>query len=64
MGFGMNGMLLIANVLLVIFQCDPVTAAFKPMESMTAQCMDAKFAQLAPAILVCLSVYLDHTFND
>ncbi|KAF1352735.1 hypothetical protein EJ07DRAFT_35695, partial [Lizonia empirigonia] len=51
MGFGMNGMLLIANVLLVVFQCDPVTAAFKPIERMTAQCMDAEFAQLAPAVL-------------
>ena len=52
MGFGMDGMLLIFNILIIVFRCKPVTAAFRPTERMTAQCMDAGFALFAPAVLV------------
>ncbi|KAJ8107948.1 hypothetical protein OPT61_g8517 [Boeremia exigua] len=51
MGFGMNGMLLIFNVLIIVFRCKPVSAAFRPMEGMNSQCMDSGFALFAPAIL-------------
>ena len=52
MGFGMNGMLLIFDSLLIVFQCKPITAAFRPAERMTAHCMDRVFALFTPAVLV------------
>jgi hypothetical protein len=57
MGFGMDGMLLIFNVLIIVFRCRPITAAFKPAERMTAQCMYVGFALFAPAILVGAELY-------
>ena len=52
MGIGMGGMLLIFNVLIIVFQCQPITAAFHPMERLTAQCMNTRFVAFAPAVLV------------
>ncbi|KZM28499.1 uncharacterized protein EKO05_0006000 [Ascochyta rabiei] len=51
MGFGMNFMVLIIDLLLVVFQCNPITAAFKPAQHLTAQCMDRRLAFYAPAVL-------------
>ncbi|KAF2626215.1 hypothetical protein BU25DRAFT_103706 [Macroventuria anomochaeta] len=51
LGFGVNGMLIILNMLIIVFRCKPITAAFRPMERMTAQCMDTEFVVFAPAVL-------------
>jgi hypothetical protein len=52
MGMGMGGMLLVFNVLIIVFQCQPITAAFRPIERLTAQCMHTGFATFTPAVLV------------
>lgn len=52
MGIGMGGMLLTFNVLIIVFQCQPITAAFRPLERLTAQCMHTGFSTFAPAVLV------------
>lgn len=52
LGFGMDGMLLIFNILIIVFRCKPITANFRPMERITAQCMDSGFALFTPAALV------------
>ncbi|KAF1931427.1 uncharacterized protein M421DRAFT_56495, partial [Didymella exigua CBS 183.55] len=50
-GLGMDGMLLIFNILIIVFRCKPVTANFRPIERMTAQCMDSGFAFFGLAAL-------------
>ncbi|XPS69626.1 hypothetical protein M3J09_001888 [Ascochyta lentis] len=52
MGFGLNIMLLIIDVLLIVFQCKPIAATFEPLQRLTAQCMDQEFGLYAPAVLV------------
>jgi hypothetical protein len=53
LGLGSDVMLLIFNILVIVFRCKPITASFRPMERLTAQCMDSGFALFAPAALVC-----------
>ena len=52
LGFGADVMLLIFNILIIVFRCQPTTANFRPLGRLTAQCMDSSFALFAPAAMV------------
>ncbi|KAF3006509.1 hypothetical protein E8E13_004952 [Curvularia kusanoi] len=51
MGFGLDGMLLIFNTSITVFRCKPITASSRPLERITAQCMDSRIALFAPVTL-------------
>ena len=51
-GFGLNIGLLIINLLIIVFQCIPVSAALTIKGRLTAQCMNQHFVLMAPAVVV------------
>ncbi|KAJ4332778.1 hypothetical protein N0V87_008136 [Didymella glomerata] len=51
LGLGADVMLLVFNILIIVFRCQPTTANFRPGERLAAQCMDSGFALFAPAAL-------------
>ena len=51
-GFGLNTGLLIINLLIIVFQCIPVSAALTIKGRLTAQCMNQHFVLMAPAVVV------------
>lgn len=57
LGFGLNIGLLVINILLIVFQCIPVAAAFDPLKRLAgAECMNRYYVLLAPSTVVCLEL--------
>ena len=52
MGFGLNISLLLINLLIIVFQCLPVSAALTTQGRLTGQCMNQYFVLMAPAVVV------------
>lgn len=54
-GCGLNVNICLINLLLIIFQCTPVAAAFDPlMQLRGAECMNRYYVLLAPSTVVSL----------
>jgi hypothetical protein len=51
-GFGINTGSLVINILIIVFQCIPVSAALSTVARLTASCMDRNFVFVAPAVIV------------
>jgi hypothetical protein len=51
-GFGLNAGLLFTNLLLIVFQCIPVSAALTLTGRLTGECMNQHFVLMAPAVFV------------
>jgi hypothetical protein len=52
-GFGLNIGLLFINILLLVFQCIPVSAALSVLGRLKAECMNQDFTLYGPATVVC-----------
>ncbi|RMZ74484.1 integral membrane [Pyrenophora seminiperda CCB06] len=58
-GFGLNVGSLIVNLLILVFQCIPVSAALHILARLRATCMDRNFVLIAPAVVnVLLDIYV------
>ncbi|KAF1911462.1 hypothetical protein BDU57DRAFT_461805 [Ampelomyces quisqualis] len=58
-GFGLNMCSFLYALLIVVFQCTPVTAALKTLARLTAQCTDRQFVLYTPAVInVILDIYI------
>jgi hypothetical protein len=51
-GFGINTGSLLINILIIVFQCIPISAALSTVARLTARCMDRNFVFIAPAVVV------------
>lgn len=51
-GFGLNVGLLCINLMIIVFQCIPVSAALTIKGRLTGQCMKQHFVLMAPAVIV------------
>jgi hypothetical protein len=53
LGFGLNIGLLLINLLLIVFQCIPVAAAYNPLMRLRgAECMNRYYILMAPSTVV------------
>jgi hypothetical protein len=55
-GFGLNFGALIVGLLILVFQCIPVSAALNPLRRLKALCMDRYFMLFAPAAVVSVRI--------
>jgi hypothetical protein len=54
-GFGINTGLLLINILIIVFQCKPISAALSTMARLTANCVDGDFVFVTPDVVVSIS---------
>jgi hypothetical protein len=63
-GFGINTGSLLINILIIVFQCVPISAALSTAARLTARCMDRNFVFIAPAVVVSAFVSLKLVRTD
>jgi hypothetical protein len=63
-GFGLNVGLLFINILLLVFQCIPVSAALSVLGRLESQCMNQEFTLYGPATIVRPSLALPANANS